>query len=121
MRKHDTFWDMIKAPYVWFVLGFVFLFVGLHTYFNGYHGVDLIFNRCLISLMMNKSEIIEANEIIDIKDGKITDILSLELYSRGLSSLNRSVNFLIVAGLLFGVGLGLLLKRWDKKDFFYFL
>jgi len=110
--KKNGLWKIVTFPYLYFALGFVFLYIGLNVYFNGYHGVDLIFNRCLISLMTNRSEIIEANEIIEIKDGKITDISSLELYSRGLSSLNRSVNFLIVAGLLFGVGIGLLLKEW---------
>lgn len=115
MRKHDTFWDMITAPYVWFVLGFVFLFVGLHIYFNGYHGVDLIFNRCLISLTTNNTEIMKASEILNIKDGKISDISSLELYSRGLSSLNKSVKFLIVSGLFFGIGLGLLLAKETNR------
>jgi uncharacterized membrane-anchored protein YitT (DUF2179 family) len=112
MVKHNILWDTITAPYVWLVLGFVFLFIGLHTYFNGYHGVDLIFNRCLISLVTNNTEIMKASEILNIKDGKITDVSSLELYSRGLSSLNNSVKFLIVAGLFFGVGIGLLLKEW---------
>jgi hypothetical protein len=51
-------------------------------------------------------------ETMKIRDDKITDISSLELYSRALSSLNNSVKFLIVAGLFFGVGIGLLLKEW---------
>jgi len=110
MKKNDL-WEIVTFPHIYFALGFVLLFVGLNTYFNGYHGVDLIFNRCLISLVTNNTEIMKSSEVIEIKDGKITDISSLELYSRGLSSLNKSVNFLIVAGLLFGIGLGLLLKE----------
>jgi len=54
----------------------------------------------------------EYKEVMDIRDGKTTEISSLELYSRALSSLNNSVKFLIVAGLFFGVGIGLLLKEW---------
>jgi len=111
--KKNYLWEIATLPYLYFVLGFALLFVGLHTYFNGYHGVDLVFNRCLISLVTNNTEIMKASEILNIKDGKITDVSSLELYSRGLSSLNKSVNFLIVAGLLFGVGIGLLLKKLE--------
>jgi len=111
MKKNDL-WEIVTLPYIYFALGFVLLFVGLHTYFNGYHGVDLIFNRCLISLMLNNSSVIEGKEVIDVKDGEITDISSLELYSNGLSSLNKSVNFLILSGLFFGIGLGLILKEY---------
>ena len=92
----------------------IFLYFGLNVYFNGYHGVDLMFNRCLISLVTNNSEIMEYRETLKIRDGNVTDISSLELYSRGLSSLNNSVKFLIVAGMLFGVGIGLLLKDYLK-------
>jgi hypothetical protein len=110
-KRHDMFWAIITFPYIYFALGFIFLYIGLQTYFDGYHGVDLMFNRCLIGLMMNDSEIMGYREIMNIKDGNITDISSLELYSRGLSSLNKSVKFLIIAGLFFGVGAGLLLKE----------
>lgn len=51
-------------------------------------------------------------ETLNIRDGNVTDISSLELYSRALSSLNNSVKFLIVSGLFFGIGIGLLLKGW---------
>jgi hypothetical protein len=112
-KRHDMFWAIITFPYIYFALGFIFLYIGLQTYFDGYHGVDLMFNRCLIGLMMNDSEIMGYREIMNIKDGKITDISSLELYSRGLSSLNKSVKFLIIAGLFFGVGTGLLLKELE--------
>ena len=81
------------------------------TYFDGYHGVDLMFNRCLISLITNNSESMTWREIIKVRDGNVTDVSSLELYSRALSSLNNSVKFLIIAGLFFGVGIGLLLKK----------
>ncbi len=73
-----------------------------------------MFNRCLISVVTNNSEIMSYRETLKIRDGNVTDISSLELYSRGLSSLNNSVKFLIVAGMLFGVGIGLLLKDYLK-------
>jgi uncharacterized membrane-anchored protein YitT (DUF2179 family) len=111
-KKHDVFWTIVTLPYIYFALGFIFLYVGLNVYFNGYHGVDLMFNRCLISLITNNSEIMEWKEVMNIKKGNVTDISSLELYSRALSSLNNSIKFLIVAGLFFGVGIGLLLKEW---------
>jgi uncharacterized membrane protein YeiB len=63
--------------------------------------------------MMNDSKIMEYKEVMNIRDSKTTEISSLELYSRALSSLNNSVKFLIIAGLFFGVGIGLLLKEWE--------
>jgi hypothetical protein len=113
-KKRDIFWTIVTFPYIYFALGFIFLYVGLNVYFNGYHGVDLMFNRCLISLVTNNSEIMTWREITKVRDGNVTDISSLELYSRGLSSLNNSVKFLIVAGTLFGVGISLLLKEYLK-------
>jgi uncharacterized membrane-anchored protein YitT (DUF2179 family) len=113
-KKRDVFWTIVTLPYIYFALGFIFLYVGLNVYFDGYHGVDLMFNRCLISLVTNNSEIMEYRETLKIRDGNVTDISSLELYSRGLSSLNNPVKFLIVAGMLFGVGIGLLLKDYLK-------
>jgi hypothetical protein len=112
MKKKDTFWTIVKFPYIYFALGFIFLFIGLNVYFNGYHGVDLMFNRCLLSLITNNSEIMAYRETLKIRDGNVTDISSLELYSRALSSLNNSIKFLIVAGLFFGVGIGLLLRKF---------
>jgi uncharacterized membrane-anchored protein YitT (DUF2179 family) len=112
MKKKDTFWIIVTLPYIYFALGFIFLFIGLQTYFDGYHGVDLMFNRCLIGLMKNDSGIMEQKEVMQIRDGKVTDISPLELYSRALSSLNNSIKFLIIAGILFGVGIGLLLREW---------
>jgi uncharacterized membrane-anchored protein YitT (DUF2179 family) len=109
-KKHEIFWAIVTLPFAYFALGFVFLYVGLQTYFNGYHGVDLMFNRCLLSLATNNSKIMEWKEVVDIKDGNVIGISPLELYNRGLSSLNDSVRFLILAGLFFGIGIGLLLK-----------
>jgi len=113
MKRKDTFWTIVTLPYIYFALGFIFLYFGLNVYFNGYHGVDLMFNRCLLSLITNNSEIMSYRETLKISNGNVTDISSLELYSRALSSLNNSVKFLIISGLFFGVGIGLLLKEWS--------
>ena len=93
------------------LIAFFLIYAGLESFYSGFHNVDLIMNRYVWSVKLNKSELVTYNETLE--NGE--ELTPIETYLLGLRQYHDSAVLLLGSGLFFGIGVSILAMLTVKR------
>ena len=93
------------------LIGFFLVYAGTDAFYSGFHNVDLIMNRYVWSVNLNKSELMTYNETF----GSGKELTPIKTYQLGLRQYKISSVLLLGSGLFFGMGVSILAMLTVKR------